>query len=171
MSSPFDPLDPPEIVLEAPTIPEIRIDPPDSDTFSVVPVPGPPGPPGPPGNIAGQIRATRPAATSLSGHRIVTPLPDGTVTYASNTEPTHQNAPFWLTLGAVSAGADTELLCYGLLDEPSWSWSPGPLYLGEDGLITQTPPTAPSAVFLAQIGFATGATTGYFDRLFSIFLI
>lgn len=49
MSSPFDPFDPPEIVLEPPPIPEIRIDPPESDTIHVVAVPGPPGDDGPPG--------------------------------------------------------------------------------------------------------------------------
>ncbi len=120
--------------------------------------------------LAGQIRLTAVAATNLSGHRMVTPRPDGTLGYASNTEPTHLHAPLWMTLGAATAGATVEVLCSGPASEPSWSWSTGPLWLGEDGYLTRTPPVAPFAVFVAQVGAATGVTTAVIDRQPSIVL-
>lgn len=142
-----------------------------SSTVVTIPLTGPPGPPGPPGEPNGQLQLTVTAAAALSGHRAVTPLPDGTVDYASNTDPAHTHAPIWITLGAIGAGEQGPVLAYGSLTEPSWSWVPGPLYLGAGGLITQTPPTAPAAVFLASIGAAISTTTAFFDRSPSISII
>lgn len=131
-----------------------------------------PGPQGPPGvTSVGQVRVTLPAAVALSGHRAVTRQPDGTLDYASNTLAAHVHAPIWLTTGAAAAGVLVEVLLYGQLTEPSWSWTPGPLYLGTGGLITQTPPSAPGALFLVQLGVATGPTAVVLDRQPSITLI
>ena len=163
-----------EVVIDLPTTPELVIDPPADDVFEVVAIDGPPGQqgePGLPGDVAGQIQMQRPAAVNLSGHRLVTELPDGSVTYASNDNLAHRHAPLWLTLGATMAGGDATVLVYGQVVEPSWNWTPGPLYLGAGGLLTQIPPTAPDALFLVQIGFATGPTTAFIDRLFSVTLL
>lgn len=123
------------------------------------------------GGIAEQIRVTGVAVTALSGHRVVTSAADGTLGYASNTAAGHVHAPLWVTLGAVEAGAVAEVLAYGPLSEPSWAWTPGgPLYLGLDGILTQTPPATPAALFLAQVAVATGATAIFVDRQPSISL-
>lgn len=159
------------VQVAPPVMPEVRIAPPSSTTV-VVPVAGPPGPPGPAGSgAAGQVRLTALAAVALSGHRAVTPRPDGGLEYADNTTLAHLHAPVWITLGAAVAGDEVEVLAYGTLAEPSWSWIPGtPLYLGASGVITQVPPAAP-ALFLAQIGVATSPTTAFIDRQPSITLI
>jgi len=108
---------------------------------------------------------------ALSGHRVATRAADGTLGYASSTDSEHVHAPLWVTLGAVAAGATAEMLAYGPLTEPSWTWTPGgALFLGSDGLLTQEPPTAPGALFSAQVGVATTATSIFVDRQPSIIL-
>lgn len=127
-------------------------------------IPGPAGPPGPAGGHAVGI-----AAVALSGHRAVTPGPGGGWVYASNDEPEHLGAPIWITTGAAAAGAAAEAMIIGPMTEPSWNWIPRqPVYLGTNGVLTQSAPTAPDAFFLAQVGFAISATSLYVDRLPSI---
>lgn len=132
--------------------------------------PGPAGPAGPPGGTAGQIRLAGVAGTALSGHRAVTRASNGDVVYASNTEATHLHAPLWVTVGAAAIGAPIEVIAYGVMEESTWSWVPGPLYLGANGVITQIPPIAPGALFLAQIGVALTPTMIWIDRRSSISL-
>jgi hypothetical protein len=124
--------------------------------------PGLPGPPGPPGPVGGNGLGT--ASRPLSGHRVVTALPDGSLDYASNDDPAHLAAPLWITTTAAGTGDEVAFVVVGPVTEPSWNWTPGPVYLGANGVLTQTPPTAPAAVFLAQIGFATSLTTLFVDR-------
>lgn len=121
------------------------------------------------GGGAVRLAEARTASGSLSGHRVVTPGPDGRVGYASNTAAEHVNAPLWLTLSAALAETQVTVLMAGEATEPSWSWSPGPVYLGAGGALTQTPPGA-GAVFSAQIGAATSPTTVHIDRQPSIVL-
>lgn len=118
-----------------------------------------------------QIRFTGVATASLSGHRIVTRRSDNTLEYASANLIAHLHSPLWLTLGAVIAGSTVEVLAYGEIDEPSWSWLPGPVFLGINGLLTQIIPTSPSAAFLAQVGVATGPQRVFIDRRSSISLV
>jgi hypothetical protein len=131
--------------------------------------PGVPGPPGPPGPAGGYAVGT--AAAALSGHRVVTASADGTWRYASNDNLADFAAPLWVTTGAVDAGEQGEAVILGPMTEPSWSWTPGPVFLGANGVLTQTPPAAPAAAFLAQIGYATSATGLFVDRNPSIKLI
>jgi hypothetical protein len=120
----------------------------------------------------GQVGFSAVAAVALSGHRMVTPRPDGTVEYASNTVAAHLHAPLWVTRGAVVAGQPASVLAYGALTESSWAWTPGvPLFLGADGLLTQIHPVAPGALFFAQVGTATSPTSAFFDRQPSIGLV
>lgn len=120
------------------------------------------------GGAVSQLRASGVAATALSGHRVVTPLTDGTIGYASNDNLAHVHAPLWITSGAVSSGGQVDALMLGAMVEPSWSWTPGPVYLGTNGQLTQTPPTSPGAAFLAQVGTATAPTSLFVDRSPSI---
>lgn len=131
----------------------------------------PPPPTPPPGSNGSSIRFTEIAATALSGHRVVTRQPDGTVGYASNDDPADVTAPLWVTTGAATSGASVTVVAYGVIDEPSWAWTPGSIYLGAGGLITQTPPVKPGALFVAQIGFATSPTSVFVERSPSITLV
>lgn len=129
-------------------------------TVQVIYLPGEEGPQGPPGGAS----VTLVAGEALSGHRMVTKAPDDTAVYADNL--TVGAEPLWLTLGAALSGADVDAQSSGVVDEPSWTWTPGPLYLGSNGLLTQTLPGAPA--FLCQVGYATSPTSIVLDRQPSI---
>lgn len=121
------------------------------------------------GGSVAELKRSGVAATSLSGHRVVTPQPDGQLIYASNDNAAHLAVPLWITVGAASPGASVDVLITGTMIEPSWSWTPGaPVYLGVNGQLTQVPPAAPGAVFLAQVGTATSPTSLFVDRAPSI---
>lgn len=100
----------------------------------------------------------RTTAAALSGHRVVTPLNDGTVNYADATNPAHAARPVWLTTGAWNSGVLATLTAAGVVSEPSWSWTPGqPIYLGTNGALTQT--QAPGAAFVLIVAEVIDATT------------
>lgn len=117
------------------------------------------------------VRATGTADIALSGHRVVTRLPNGNLGYASNDDELFIDAPLWLTTGAVSSGALVAAVAFGKAEEPSWNWTLGSVYLGTDGQLTQTPPTAPDAVFLVEVASADSATSLFVNRQPSIKLI
>jgi hypothetical protein len=120
------------------------------------------------GGSVAELRRNGVAAVALSGHRVVMPQVNGQLNYASNDNVAHLAAPLWITTGAASPGSPVDVLITGLMVEPSWSWTPGPVYLGANGQLTQTPPAAPGALFLAQVGTATSPTTLFVDRAPSI---
>lgn len=104
------------------------------------------------------------AAVNLSGHRAVSPRADGTLEYADPTQLVNINRAVWLTTSAVSAGAVAAVRTMGEVIEPSWSWTPGmAVYLGANGMLTQTVPVAPSSAFLLELGTAITPTSLFFD--------
>lgn len=123
-------------------------------------LPGTPGPKGDPG-FSGLQTIQRLASTPLGGHRAVK-IEGGSALYASNDE---MSAPLvvGLTLGAVLAGDFAQILFHGEVDEPTWSWNPGPIFLGLEGQLTQTPPLSGH---LIQVGTALSATTLIIDPTF-----
>lgn len=81
------------------------------------------------------------------------------VVYADATQPTHMGKLMGLTLNAASPGGTVEIRSDGEVTEPSWTWTPDqPVYLGTNGLLTQTVPNAGTAYFLQKVGFAVAAT-------------
>lgn len=120
------------------------------------------------GGSVSLLSASGTAATALSGHRVVTQLADGTIGYASNDNLAHVHAPLWITSGAASSGGEVQAVMFGSMTEPTWSWTPGPVYLGTTGQLTQSAPTPPGAAFLAQVGAATSPTSLFVDRSPSI---
>jgi hypothetical protein len=120
------------------------------------------------GGSVAELKRSGIAAVALSGHRVVTPQTDGQLNYASNDNVAHLTVPLWITTGAASPGSAVETLLFGLMIEPTWTWTPGPVYLGVNGQLTQTPPAVPGAVFIAQVGTATSPTSVFVDRAPSI---
>lgn len=125
---------------------------------------GPIGPPGP----AGLGTTTGIAAVPLSGHRVVTTDTNGQLVYASSDTPAHRHGPLWVTTAAALAGDSIECVSLGEVVEPSWTWTPeAGLYLGLNGVLTET---APSSGFAVQIAVAITATTIFVDPTVSILL-
>lgn len=99
------------------------------------------GPPWmPPAGGGELLSAPLPASTNLSALRMCA-LSQGLLVYASNDNPEHAFATLGLLTEAVEAGQTTRLVTGGPVSDPSWSWSVGqPIFLGENGALTQTPP-------------------------------
>ncbi|MDH2313163.1 hypothetical protein [Methylobacterium brachiatum] len=134
----------------------VRVVVPAEPAVARVVVPGPMGAGGPPGASAAGNRSETavPAATALSGHRAVRGTPAGAA-YASAATLADLGTVLGVTTGAAAAGADVAVVSSGAVDEPSWSWAAGPVWLGVDGALTQLPP---AGAFLQQIGVAASPT-------------
>jgi hypothetical protein len=97
-----------------------------------------------------------PAASNLSGHRLVVIERTRRVNYADNLNLTHPGRIIGLTLGAASVGELALIQRAGKVVEPSWSWIPSrSLWLGASGTLTQAKPTAG---FLLVVGVALGSS-------------
>lgn len=122
----------------------------------VVVAPGGQGPtggqgiPGPAGGSALQ----RTAGETVSALHLVYEL-DGKVYTLTPDDPDH----IFLILGVTLTAADKDELLNvqrsGAIDESSWSWTPGPIWLGASGGLTQDPPVSG---FDMLVGAAVSAT-------------
>jgi hypothetical protein len=93
------------------------------------------------------------AAEALGGHRVVSVF-DGLASYAVRA--TDYDSRLGLTTQAAAQDDQVVILFSGPIIEPSWSFTPGPVFVGDSGLLTQTiPATGP----IIRIGLATSATT------------
>lgn len=113
-------------------------------------IPGPPGPPGPAGGTALQ----RMAGEALSALRAVYEL-DGEVYFLDFQDEDHIDLLLGITLTAANAGQPINVQRSGALDDSGWAWSPGRVYLGANGALTQVPA---AAGFDVLIGVAVSAT-------------
>lgn len=96
------------------------------------------------------------AAIATAGHRALYPRADGSgLAVASASDVTHAGRVVGISLAAASAGASIAYVDDGPIDEPSWSFTPGPVWLGEQGQITQA---LPSAGFTQIVGTAVTPT-------------
>ena len=112
---------------------------------------GPPGPAGPPGAPGGVTVSYPAAASPIGGHRACLINSNGQVEYASADNPAHLNMLLGVSTGAAIAGDPVNIQAGGELQEPSWNWTLGlPIFLGINGLLTQSVPTFPS--FMQVIG-------------------
>lgn len=128
----------------------------DVDTSPDVLLVAVPGPPGPPGVGAESLSTTATTAAVLSGHRVVT-MSTGGLEYASAANIAHATGPLWLTTGAWGSGVEATVITRGIVTEPSWSWTPGPLWLGTNGALSQSIPAG--AAFVRQVATVVDSTT------------
>ena len=103
---------------------------------------GPPGPPGANGapGTGGVQTCVLTAARDLSGHRVVVAF--GGADYADPTDPDHADLVVGITTGAALSGDDVIVQAAGEMVESTWNWSPGPVWCGALGTLTQTAPTS-----------------------------
>jgi hypothetical protein len=94
------------------------------------------------------------------------------VLYGSNTIATHANLVLGITVNAASAGGTLEIVRAGEISEPTWNWTLGaPIFLGTDGLMTQTAPVNPAALFSLVVAFPVTPTKIYVSIREPIYLI
>lgn len=81
------------------------------------------------------------AGENLGGNRVVY-IADGRAFYADSDNLTCSNASVGITNGAAVLDDIINIQTSGYMQEPSWKWSTNlPLFLGVNGLLTQTMPT------------------------------
>ncbi|GAA5785661.1 hypothetical protein [Chitiniphilus shinanonensis] len=122
----------------------------------VVEVAGRQGPPGPAGPIgpAGGSAFTRRRGETLSALRVVYEQA-GEVFALDYRDAAHIGQLLGLTLTAGDAGSEVDVQRSGAIDDAGWSWTPGPVWLGVAGALTQVPP---ADGFDVLVGAAVSAT-------------
>ena len=100
---------------------------------------GPPGPPGPPGP-AGGTSHVRNSAAALSALLVVWEDELGVVRPLDSTDEDHIDLLCGLTITGTSSVGPVTVQRTGAVDDTAWAWTPGRVYLGAGGSLTQTPP-------------------------------
>lgn len=114
---------------------------------------GPPGPAGEPGPEGG-TSLQRIAGEVLSALRVVYEL-DDEVRILDYRDAAHIDLLLGITLTAADPGVAVNVQRTGVIEDSAWSWTPGPVWLGVNGALTQTPP---SDGFDVLLGAAPSAT-------------
>jgi hypothetical protein len=139
-----------QVVVSTSAAPTILVEP-VSTTIVVEGLVGIRGPQGEAGQAAGAVSTqTYEAATNLSGHRAIR-VSGGLATLCDGTNAAHTGRCIGITTGAVVAGADATVQTVGLITEPSWNWTEGPVYVGANGVLTQS---LAGLAFIQQVGLA-----------------
>jgi hypothetical protein len=117
-----------------------------------------PGPQGPRGEGA-SATLTLPAAISVSGHRVIA-WENGEARHADPAVLSDCTRVVGVSVNAAVMGDPVTIRQSGLVVDGSLGLIAGlPVYLGGNGTLTQTPPSAPIAAFLFRIGSALAADT------------
>jgi len=102
------------------------------------------------------------ANSQMGGHRAVISNEDGTIDYADSSDIGHLGKVLGIIVRAVLPGERVDVIRGGLLEFEGWSWDTDlPVYLAENGLLTQNPATSG---FSQIVGFAE-SPTGLFVNL------
>jgi len=96
------------------------------------------------------------AAENLSALRVVMGNGSGGIIYADQSDGLLAGAAFGITTTSATTGNQVTIQTSGELIDSGWSWTPGPIWLGTNGTLTQVEPVAPNA--LVQVARAVTAT-------------
>lgn len=112
--------------------------------------PGPPGPPGPP-----TLPLVLVAAEIIHGRRAVRAV-SGQAYHPRILVDDDAEEVVGIALNSSDIGGSVQVRTVGTVTEQSWSWAPGYVYCGEEGILTQSPA---HMGWLLAIGKAVNATT------------
>jgi hypothetical protein len=99
------------------------------------------------------------AGTNLSGH-VVVRIENGIAYSCGSDNQAYIGHAIGITTGGALAGGTIAVQLHGELTEPTWSFTPGFVWIGSGGILTQT---APTTGFLQTIGRAINATVLQID--------
>lgn len=105
---------------------------------------------------AGGTTTVTVGATPLSGHSAVAVDATGLLIQADCTNPAHRGAVLGLLADAYSPGDQAVVQTAFTLEHSGWTWSPGPVFVGTAGQLTQTLPVG--AVFSQVVAHALSPT-------------
>lgn len=116
---------------------------------------GPRGIQGIPGPAGGATTVTV-GPLPLGGHSAVAADATGLLVKADCTNPAHQGAVIGLLANAYSPGDQAVVQTAFTLEHSGWAWTPGPVFVGAAGQLTQSLPVG--AVFSQAVAQALSAT-------------
>lgn len=116
-------------------------------------IPGPQGAKGDAGDAI--VTQTHDAGENLSGHRAIR-VSSGLAYLCNGSESAQAGRCIGISTGAVIVGDAVTVQTVGVMTEPSWSWSEGPVYVGVSGVLTQS---LTGLAYIHQIGMALSATS------------
>lgn len=105
---------------------------------------------------AGGTTTVTVGATPLSGHSAGAVDAAGLLIQADCTNPAHRGAVLGLLANAYSPGDQAVVQTAFTLEHSGWTWSPGPVFVGTAGQLTQTLPVG--AVFSQVVAHALSPT-------------
>jgi hypothetical protein len=114
---------------------------------------GPPGVPGAPGPAGGQA-VQRTAGEAISALRAVYEL-DGLVYIADAFDEPTVYLMIGVAISAAAFGGALNIQRSGEITDSGWNWTPGLVWLGSNGALTQTPPVSG---FSVNVGVAVSPT-------------
>lgn len=125
--------------------------------------PGPAGPPGAageqgPAGPAGQTEGSTfnlTAGETIHGRRVVLAA-NGQIHHPDIHNVAHATQVVGVALQAGNAGTVLGVRTAGTMTDSGWAWAPGPIYCGEQGVLTQDPG---ATGWLLAVGRALDATT------------
>lgn len=115
---------------------------------------GDPGLTGAAGASADGATLIFPVDSPMSGHRCVR-LDGNVLRTVSVDDLLHADTCFAVSIMGGQSGALVEVQSGGIIEEVGWAWTPGPIMVGLDGMLTQAPPRA---AFEQRVGVAVGPT-------------
>lgn len=113
-------------------------------------VQGPPGPPGPSGGSTLQRTAGATLSALVAAYEL-----NGEVYALDKDDDDHIDLLLGLTVTAASVGASINVQRTGPVDNSGWAWTPGRVYLGAAGALTQTPASSGNDVLIGRAVSAT----------------
>lgn len=112
------------------------------------------------GLVATSQDLTLTAGENLSALRAVTTNASGEAVYATNTSLANAQV-VGVTMSAASAGGTVGVKTFGTMTDASWNWTKGAIYLGTNGVLTQTAPTGGNII--VHVARALTATMIFVD--------
>ena len=141
------------IVITPPPAISTTLQPPAQTTTTLAVGQGPAGPQGLQG-VRGDVVLELVAAATINGHRAIADNGAGQAVHADAATLAHGLAIVGISDGAAALGAVVSARTGGPMHFSGWSWAPGPVFLGLDGVLTQSVP--PSAVIALVLGYGNG---------------
>jgi hypothetical protein len=114
---------------------------------------GPQGPQGEPGSGTFQMTA---GAGGVSALRVIV-AENGVARYPNINDTDDAGRVIGVSFTAAAEGGVLTVQPDGVINEPLWTWSPGPVWCGANGVLTQTQPASPA--WLMEVGRARSAAS------------
>lgn len=99
------------------------------------------------------------ATGAISGHRAIVAAGNN-ARYPNLAVAVDADLIVGISINSAGIGGTVQVQTAGEITEPSWNWSPGPVFAGDGGVLTQTP--QPGA-WIRQVGVAVAPTKVFVD--------